>query len=54
MAVLLAARFPLSPARDFELAPPPLEREGLAPIFWVYIVAVAFSARGYADFSADA
>jgi len=50
MAVLLAARFLFPRPRDFELAPAPLEREGLAPIFWVYIVAVAFIAAGYADF----
>ncbi len=50
MTVLLAARFLFPRPRDFELAPPPLEREGLAPIFWVYIVAVAFIAAGYADF----
>jgi len=50
MAVLLAARFLFPRPHDFELAPPPLESEGLAPIFWVYIVAVAFIAAGYADF----
>src|SRR3989442_2624585 len=50
MAVLLAARFLFPRPRDFELAPPPLEGTGLAPIFWVYIVAVAFIAAGYADF----
>jgi MFS family permease len=51
MAVLLAARYLFPRPHDFELAPPPLEAEGLAPIFWVYIVAVAFIAAGYADFS---
>ena len=51
MAVLLAARYLFPRPHDFELAPPPLEGEGLAPIFWVYIVAVAFIAAGYADFS---
>jgi MFS family permease len=51
MAVLLAARYLFPRPHDFELAPPPLESEGLAPIFWVYIVAVAFIAAGYADFS---
>jgi MFS family permease len=51
MAVLLAARFLFPRPHDFELAPPPLEREGLPRIFWVYIVAVAFIAAGYADFS---
>src|SRR5216683_2567745 len=50
MAVLLMARFLFPRPRDFELAPPPLEGTGLAPIFWVYIVAVAFIAAGYADF----
>jgi MFS family permease len=51
MAVLLAARYLFPRPHDFELAPAPLEGEGLAPIFWVYIVAVAFIAAGYADFS---
>jgi MFS family permease len=51
MVVLLAARYLFPRPHDFELAPPPLEGEGLAPIFWVYIVAVAFIAAGYADFS---
>ncbi len=51
MAVLLAARRLFPRPHDFELAPPPLEREGLDPVFWVYIVAVAFIAAGYADFS---
>ncbi|HWX33068.1 MAG TPA: MFS transporter [Steroidobacteraceae bacterium] len=51
MAVLLAARYLFPRPHDFELAPPPLEGEGLAPIFWIYIVAVAFIAAGYADFS---
>ena len=51
MTVLLAARYLFPRPHDFELAPPPLEGEGLAPIFWVYIVAVAFIAAGYADFS---
>ena len=51
IAVLLAARYLFPRPHDFELASPPLEGEGLAPIFWVYIVAVAFIAAGYADFS---
>jgi MFS family permease len=51
MAVLLAARYLFPRPHDFELAPAPLESEGLAPIFWVYIVAIAFIAAGYADFS---
>ena len=51
MGVLLAARYLFPRPHDFELAPPPLEGAGLAPVFWVYIVAVAFIAAGYADFS---
>src|SRR5712691_2768168 len=50
MAVLLAARFLFPRPHDFELTPPPLERQELAPVFWIYIVAVAFIAAGYADF----
>ncbi len=50
MTVLLAARYLFPRPHDFELTPPPLEGEGLAPVFWIYIVAVAFIAAGYADF----
>ncbi len=50
MAVLLAARLLFPRPHDFELTPPPLERKELAPVFWIYIVAVAFIAAGYADF----
>src|SRR5438128_1315485 len=51
MGILLAARFLFPRPHDFELAPPPLEGTGFAPVFWVYIVAVAFIAAGYADFA---
>ena len=51
MGILLAARFLFPRPHDFELAPPPLESTGFAPVFWVYIVAVAFIAAGYADFA---
>ena len=51
MAVLLAARYLFPRPQHFELAPPAFESEGLPPIFWVYIIAVAFIAAGYADFS---
>src|SRR5439155_13460743 len=47
MAVLLSAHYLFPRPHDFELAPPSLEGEGLAPIFWVYIVAVGFIAAGY-------
>jgi len=50
MSVLLAARYLFPRPHDFELTPPPLEGTGLAPVFWIYIVAVAFIAAGYADF----
>jgi MFS family permease len=51
MAVLLAARYLFPRPRDFELALPPLDSAGFAPVFWIYVVAVAFVAAGYADFS---
>ena len=50
IGVLLAARYLFPRPHDFELAPAKLGREGFAPGFWVYIVAVAFVAAGYADF----
>ena len=50
MAVLLAARFLFPRPRDFDLAAP-LEAEGLPPVFWVYMLAIAFIAAGYADFA---
>ena len=50
MSVLLAARYLFPRPRDFDLAPP-LEAKGLPPVFWVYMVAIAFIAAGYADFA---
>lgn len=50
IAVLLAARFLFPRPHDFELTPPLADTQGLAPVFWVSIVAVAFIAAGYADF----
>jgi MFS transporter len=50
MTVLLSARYLFPRPHDFELAPPDLTSEGLAPVFWIYIAAVAFIAAGYADF----
>jgi predicted MFS family arabinose efflux permease len=50
MTVLLAARVLFPRPRDFDLAPLPLETEGLSRIFWVYLLAVALIAAGYADF----
>src|SRR5262249_7640408 len=50
MTVLLAARLLFPRPHDFELAPPLADTGGLAPVFWVYIAAVACIAAGYADF----
>jgi len=50
MTVLLSARFLFPRPHDFELTPQISETEGLASVFWVSIVAVAFIAAGYADF----
>src|SRR5439155_9325191 len=50
MSVLLAARYLFPRPHDFDLRPAALEGEGLTPIFWTYLVAVAFIAAGYADF----
>ena len=50
MTVLLAARLLFPRPHDFELAPPLADTGNLAPVFWVYIAAVACIAAGYADF----
>jgi MFS family permease len=50
ITVLLAARVLFPRPRDFGLAPPPLEARGLSRVFWIYLVAVALIAAGYADF----
>lgn len=50
MSVLLAARWLFPRPHDFELSPALAETEGLARVFGIYIVAVAFIAAGYADF----
>jgi MFS family permease len=50
ITVLLAARVLFPRPRDFDLAPPPLEARGLSRVFWIYLVAVALIAAGYADF----
>jgi MFS family permease len=50
ITVLLAAGILFPRPRDFDLAPPPLEATGLSRVFWIYLVAVALIAAGYADF----
>lgn len=50
IAVLLVARASFPRPRDFDLAPPPLESQGLPRLYWVYLAAVACIAAGYADF----
>jgi MFS family permease len=51
ISVLLAARYLFPQPRDLELAPEALEAKGLPPIFWVYMMAIAFVAAGYADYA---
>lgn len=50
IAVLLTARASFPRPREFDLAPPPLDTKGIPRLFWVYLVAVALIAAGYADF----
>jgi MFS family permease len=49
ISVLLAARYLFPRPRDFDLAPEALGAAGLLPVFWVYMLAIAFIAAGYAD-----
>ncbi len=50
LSVLVAARLLYPRPRDLEAALPPLRAKGLPRVFWLYLVAVAFVAAGYADF----
>ena len=51
ISVLLAARYLFPRPRDLDLAPEALEAKGLPPAFWVYMLAIAFIAAGYADYA---
>ncbi|MBL8659751.1 MAG: MFS transporter [Rhodospirillales bacterium] len=51
MSVLLAARYLFPRPQDLDLTPEPPEAKGLPPVFWVYMLAVAFVAAGYADYA---
>jgi MFS family permease len=51
MSVLLATRYLFPRPKNFDLAPPKLAAKGLPRVFWVYMMAIAFIAAGYADFA---
>ena len=51
ISVLLGARYLFPRPRDFDLAPEALGASGLLPVFWFYMVAIAFIAAGYADYA---
>jgi MFS family permease len=51
ISVLLAARYLFPRPRDFDLASETLGAAGLLPVFWVYMVAIAFVGAGYADYA---
>ena len=51
LLVLLIARLQFPRPRDFDLSPPSLEATGFKAGFWLYMIAVACIAAGYADFA---
>lgn len=51
ISVLLAARYLFPRPRDFDLAPEALGAAGLLPVFWVYMMVIAFIGAGYADYA---
>lgn len=51
MSVLVAARQLYPRPRDLETEPVKLESKGFPKVFWLYLVAVALIAAGYADFA---
>lgn len=50
IGVLLSARFLYPRPRDLEPTAPELETAGLSRIYWLYVLAMALNAAGYADF----
>ncbi|MBI2472361.1 MAG: MFS transporter [Planctomycetes bacterium] len=50
ISVLMAARWLYPQPRNLEVSQPELETKGFPKKFWIYLVAVAFIAAGYADF----
>jgi MFS family permease len=50
IGVLLTARFFNPHPRDLESTAPELETRGLSRVYWLYLVAMALNAAGYADF----
>lgn len=50
ISVLVTARWLYPQPKNFEVAQPELETKGFPRIFWLYLIAVALIAAGYADF----
>lgn len=50
LSILLAARRFYPQPKNLEVPQPELEAKGLPKKFWLYLIAVAFIAAGYADF----
>ncbi|HHT9136608.1 MAG TPA: MFS transporter [Candidatus Wunengus sp. YC60] len=50
ISVLMTARWLYPQPRNLEVAQPELETKGFPKKFWLYLIAVAFIAAGYADF----
>jgi len=50
ISVLLTARFLYPRPHDLDVSPPTLTTAGLPRLYWIYLVAAAFIAAGYADF----
>jgi MFS family permease len=50
LSVLMAAKLLYPHPRSFEPYQPQMKRKGLPRVFWIYVIAAAFLAIGYADF----
>ncbi len=50
IGVLLTARHLYPRPRDLESTAPPLQTKGLPRVYWIYVLAMALNAAGYADF----
>ena len=51
IVVLVISRFLYPHPHDLEVATPPLDTKGLKRVYWLYVIAAALIAAGFADFA---
>ncbi len=51
ISVLVISRFLYPNPHDLEVATPPLDKKGFRRVYWLYVIAAALIAAGFADFA---